>query len=98
MGEMADYILEQADYFSEEDFGPEPEDEVGYDPNGYTAFENTKAKAETERGLLVVIKGEELWFPKRFIPKSSEVQSKGDSGLFVVATWLAEKKELVEED
>jgi hypothetical protein len=51
-------------------------------------------KAETDKALLVVIEGDEVWMPKSQIAEHSEVQHEGDSGTITVTLWIATEKGL----
>jgi hypothetical protein len=47
--------------------------------------------AETERALLCVIDGHEIWIPRSQVTLDSEVAEKGDFGTLVVTRWFAER-------
>ncbi len=49
-------------------------------------------KRETDKALLVVVEGEEVWIPKGQIHDDSEVYRQGDTGTLIVSLWIAEQK------
>lgn len=49
---------------------------------------------ETEAAILVALDGEEIWIPKSVIHDDSEVWEEGDTGVFVVKEWFANKEGL----
>lgn len=52
---------------------------------------------ESDKALLVLVGGEELWIPKSQIHEDSEVYSlKSSPGTMKVTRWIAEEKGLVE--
>ncbi len=51
-------------------------------------------KRETDKALLVVVEGEEVWIPKGQIHDDSEVYRQGDTGMLIVSLWIAEQKGL----
>lgn len=55
---------------------------------------DAKCVAETEKAVLCVIDGEDLWIPKGQILDESEVWKKGDEGTLVMTEWIAQKKGL----
>jgi len=58
-------------------------------------IEDVKALHSSEKALLCVIDGEEMWIPHSQIHVDSEVFEKGGSGKLVITRWIAEQKELV---
>jgi hypothetical protein len=50
---------------------------------------------ETEKALLCVINGEEVWIAKSQVHDDSEIEGEGDEGTLAIPTWLAEEKGLV---
>lgn len=65
------------------------------DSDEFAEVEVELVKVETDRALLVVVKGAESWIPKSVIDaERSEVAEKGDSGILLVAEWFAEKEGL----
>lgn len=59
-------------------------------------FEITEpVKRETDKAILVEIKGEELWIPKSQIHDDSEVYASGHTGKLVISEWIAREKSLV---
>ncbi len=48
----------------------------------------------TDKALLVVVEGEEVWIPKGQIHDDSEVYDEGHEGTLVIPLWLAEAKGL----
>jgi hypothetical protein len=55
-------------------------------------IEGCLALRETEKGLLVLYEGEEIWLPKSKISDDSEVTEKGDEGILAIPEWLADEK------
>jgi len=53
---------------------------------------DVKALKATEKALLCVIEGEEVWVPTSQIHDASEVYEAGGEGKLVVTMWLAEQK------
>lgn len=51
---------------------------------------------ETEKGLLVMYEGEEIWVPKSQIRPDSEVTEDGDEGVLAIPRWLADDKGFTE--
>jgi hypothetical protein len=56
--------------------------------------EVTEVIAETDKAILCVIDGEQVWIPTSQIDANSEVWKYGDDGALVIPRWLAEEKEL----
>lgn len=52
-----------------------------------------EVKAVTDKAVLCLISGEEVWLPWSQISESN-IQEKGDSGWIVIPQWLADKKGL----
>jgi hypothetical protein len=51
------------------------------------AIPATEAIVQTDRALLVMINGDEVWVPLSQIAKGSEVREPGDIGTLVVSEW-----------
>ena len=49
-------------------------------------------KVETEKAILCIIEGDEIWIPKSQVHDDSEVYKKGDEGKLVVTKWFATKQ------
>ncbi len=49
-------------------------------------------KRATDKAILCVIEGEEVWIPQSQIDDESEVWKAGDEGTLVIPLWLAEEK------
>jgi hypothetical protein len=60
-------------------------------------IENVKCKKETDRALLCIIEGEEVWIPKSQLDDDSEVFNDGNNaeGKLVITEWIATQKGLV---
>ncbi len=58
-------------------------------------IEDVEVKKETEKALLCLIDGKELWIPKSQIDDDSEVFEEGHYGTLIITQWIAEQKELV---
>jgi hypothetical protein len=72
-------------------------------PRDDSAFEvDGVAVAETEAAILFVPKGwdneDGVWIPKSRIKKDSEVNERSDSGTLIIPVWLAEAKDLEDEE
>lgn len=52
-------------------------------------------KAESDKAILCVIDGEEVWIPLSQVDDDSEVYSKGDEGSLIITEWIAEQKGLI---
>jgi hypothetical protein len=50
-----------------------------------------KCSSDTEKALLVVIDGKNIWVPKSVVHDDSEVYKVGDEGELLVKRWWAEK-------
>jgi hypothetical protein len=61
----------------------------------HTEVEDVLVKSETEKALLCIIEGEQMWIPKSQITDDSEVWKQGDEGTLVITEWLAEQKGLL---
>ena len=55
-------------------------------------FPNSKAIAQTDKALRVIIDGEKRWVPQSVIHADSEVWKNGDEGTLVVQEWFAIKE------
>jgi hypothetical protein len=58
------------------------------------AFEDVTCLRETDKALLCLIEGEEVWVPQSQITDDSEVYEQGGEGKLVVTTWWAAKQGL----
>jgi hypothetical protein len=58
---------------------------------GGVRMQEVVAIAETEKAVLCVVMGEEVWVPKSVIADDSEVFGEGGEGLLVVQRWFGEK-------
>lgn len=58
-------------------------------------FEKVKVTKETDKALLCVIEGKEVWMPKSQIHEDSKVFKEGDEGTLTVSEWIATEKGLV---
>jgi len=58
------------------------------------AFPDARALRATEKALLCLIEGEEVWVPQSQIDDDSEVWRAGDEGELVLSAWWAEKQGL----
>lgn len=58
-------------------------------------FEDVEARTESDKALLCVVDGVEVWIPKSQIDDDSEVYEKGHTGKLVVTEWIATEKGLV---
>jgi len=74
-------------------------DEEGYYPmpkrnHELVTISNVYVKHATEKALLCLIRGEEVWVPRSQIDESSEVQDdlNASEGDLVVTQWIAEQK------
>jgi hypothetical protein len=66
------------------------------DGDATETFEITEeVSRETDKAILVEIKGEEVWIPKSQIHDDSEVYASGHTGKLVITEWLAREKGLV---
>lgn len=54
------------------------------------------ALRDTEKALLVLVGGREVWVPKSQIEDASEVQEPGDVGVLMVPEWWAAQVDLVD--
>jgi len=57
-------------------------------------FPGVECEKETDRALLVTIKGQEHWIPKSHVHDDSEVFSEGDHGKLIISEWIATQKGL----
>lgn len=57
-------------------------------------IEDVTVIKETEKALLCLIDGEEIWIPQSQVDDDSEVWAGGDEGKLVISKWIAEQKEL----
>ncbi len=55
-------------------------------------FDGVKCTAETTKAILCIVDGTEVWIPKSVVDDDSEVSSKDDEGLLIVAEWFARKQ------
>lgn len=53
--------------------------------------DDVKCTHKTEKALLCVIDGEDIWIPKSQVHDLSEVYDVGHEGTLVVSLWLAEQ-------
>ena len=60
-------------------------------------IENAKGIKATDKALLVLVEGQEVWIPQSQIHDDSEVWKAGDEGTLIIPDWLAVEKELMEE-
>lgn len=51
-----------------------------------------RVKRATEKAILVVVEGEDIWIPRSEIHDDSEVWDEGHDGTLVIPLWLAEQK------
>lgn len=51
---------------------------------------------DTDKAILCLIGGEEVWLPQGQIDDDSECWQQGDTGLLVISEWIARQKGLVE--
>jgi hypothetical protein len=58
-------------------------------------FEVPEVTKETDKALLCVIEGKEVWIPKSQIHDDSEVFEEGHKGKLVISEWIAKEKELI---
>lgn len=54
-----------------------------------------RVKLATDKALLCIIEGEEVWIPKSHIHDDSEVWGAGQAGTMIISEWLAEQKGLI---
>lgn len=64
-------------------------------PRCMSEIDDVECVKETEKALLLVIDGDEVWCPKSVIGDDSDIQGDGDTGRLVVQEWWAEKEGLV---
>lgn len=57
-------------------------------------LEDVRALRQTEKALLCLIDGDEVWIPQSHIHDDSEVYEQGGEGRLVISRWLAEQKGL----
>lgn len=62
---------------------------------GPTAEFEAKVIKSTEKALLCLIEGKEVWIPKSQIHDDSEVYDDDHEGKLVVSEWIAKEKELI---
>lgn len=67
------------------------------DPDGQetVSLKNVTALRGTDKALLCLIDGEEVWIPTSQIHDNSEVYEVGDDGVLVITHWLATQKGFV---
>ena len=67
-----------------------------HDPQN-VAVPDVRCIAETDRALLVVVDGEEMWMPQGQVHEDSEVYEKGGEGTLIISKWIAGRKGLWED-
>lgn len=63
-------------------------------PREPVSIDDVECLKETDKALLCLIDGEEIWIPKSQIDEESEVYEEGQTGLLVITRWLAEQNGL----
>lgn len=58
-------------------------------------FEGVKSIKSTDKALLCLIDGKEVWIPRSQIHEDSEVYEDDHEGKLVVSEWIAKEKELI---
>lgn len=69
-------------------------DDDGHEPVRVAEVQCTK---QTERAILCVIEGEDVWVPQSLVHDDSEVYRQGDFGTLIVPKWFARKNGLTDE-
>jgi hypothetical protein len=65
------------------------------EPRESVRLANVKALRGSDKALLCLIDGEQIWIPQSQITDDSEVFEAGGTGDLVITKWLAEQKELI---
>lgn len=65
---------------------------IDEDDKSSVTLEDVKALRGTDKALLCLIAGNEVWVPQSQITDDSEVYQSGDEGKLVVTRWIAEQK------
>ncbi len=70
----------------------------------YVELEHAAVRAETEKAIFVVFPvdstgfARKAWIPRSMLhPEDCEVGHRGDEGVLIVARWIAEEKELIDD-
>jgi len=58
-------------------------------------FPDSRGLRATDKALLCLIDGEEVWVPQSQIDDDSEVWRAGDEGHLVVSSWWAQERGLI---
>lgn len=59
--------------------------------------ENVQVIMDTDKAMLCRVDGEggpEVWIPRKLILKGTTVDRRGDFGVVMIPTWLAEERQL----
>lgn len=59
-----------------------------------TRINDVTVKRVSDKAILCVIEGNEIWIPQSQIDDDSEVWKEGDEGTLVISAWLANQKGL----
>ena len=73
---------------------PVEDEEDALNDNETVEIQDVKVKTETDKAILCLIEGEEVWIPKSVLGDDSEVYAFDTEGTLVIARWLAEQKNL----
>jgi hypothetical protein len=58
----------------------------------YAMIEGVLIKAATEKAILCIIDGKEVWIPQSQVDDRSEIWKQGDEGTLMISEWIARQK------